>query len=469
MQIRTEELKVFLNKIGFSLLFFYLFIFCLPFFKRIEIESGYSYLDGRFIDYLTYLIYGSDLFFVLVLSFWIIEILLNKKRTVFIGDLKIFFSWIAIILFSCFSLFFAESISIGFYYILNLIWIFLIYLFVINKIRDFYSYFIFLNVFVFTIFLQGILAIAQFIKNGSIGFHLLGEQYLSPEIAGVAKTVVNGAKHIRPYGTFSHPNVLALFLLVAGLVALYLFFSFKEKKYRIYLSLVIAVLSVALFLTFSRIAWVAGLIFWGMYVVQENKKTRKQKNSGVEKQKNKRTKKQKIAFLLFCFFAFLAIIVYLAPAVWWRINPFLDTTWESFQIRWLVIEKSWILIKNHFFGIGIGNFVIEIAYLLTGYPVWMAEPPHNTFILILTEIGILGLVSFLSFLYFIGKNLDIRMHHGIVETRHGASLHGYVFALFIFLMFFDHYFWDLRQAQILLMVFVGVIVGYSFNRELQSL
>jgi len=452
MKHRIKEIKVLLEKMSCASLFFYLFVFCLPFFKRVEISSGYSYLDGRFIDYLTYSIYGFEILFVMALLFWAIEIIRYKKN-ILLGDVRIFFAWGVMFLFSLFSLFFAESVLIGFYYIFILLELILLYLFVINKINRADEHFLLLNVFLFSMFLQSVIAIFQFIKNGSLGFYLLGEQIISPEIDGVAKTLINGARHIRPYGTFSHPNVLALFLLIAGLIALYLFFKFTEKRYKIYLILAITVLTIALLLTFSRIAWLAGLIFWGGFIFQEIRKSIPRLYSGQGKQKI--NFKKILSYSLIFLIPLLIILIYLAPSIWLRINPFLDVTWESLNIRGAVLLKSFVLIKTHLLGVGIGNFTIEAAYLLTGYPVWMVEPAHNVFVLVLAEIGTLGLASFLAFLYFIVKSL-----------KHVSLFLKYVFALFVFLMFFDHYFWDIRQAQILLFLFFGVMAINSLKKEL---
>ena len=178
--------KISLANTSFSVLFFYLFVFCLPFLKRIEILTDFSYLDGRFIEYLTYVVYGFEVFFAAAFLLWISEIIRWKEK-VLLGDTKVFFSWVAIIAFSFLSLFFAESIFTSIYYILVLFWLFIIYLFVVNKIRTAAECSLLLNVFIFSMFLQSILAIAQFIKNGSVGLYLLGEQILSPSMTGVAK------------------------------------------------------------------------------------------------------------------------------------------------------------------------------------------------------------------------------------------------------------------------------------------
>ena len=146
----------------------------------------------------------------------------------------------------------------------------------------------------------------------------------------------------------------------------------------------------------------------------------------------------------------LALIIFFASALWWRIDPFLATTWESVTIRWTVFSKTFEMIRSHPFGIGAGSFIIQIAYLLSGYPLWMAEPVHNTYLMIFSEIGFLGFFTFSYLTYRIFvlfKKIPLFMK--LIFT-----------SIFIY-MFFDHSFWDIRQAQYLLIIFIALIVIYS--------
>ena len=60
---------------------------------------------------------------------------------------------------------------------------------------------------------EAVLAFAQFLNHGSIGgpLYLLGERLFSAQTPGIANASINGELILRPYGTFSHPNVLAGF------------------------------------------------------------------------------------------------------------------------------------------------------------------------------------------------------------------------------------------------------------------
>ena len=74
-------------------------------------------------------------------------------------------------------------------------------------------------------FIESLLAIAQFFNHGSINgfFYLLGERFFTAQTPGIANASINGELVLRSYGTFSHPNVLAGFLV---LVMSFLLFGF---------------------------------------------------------------------------------------------------------------------------------------------------------------------------------------------------------------------------------------------------
>jgi hypothetical protein len=67
---------------------------------------------------------------------------------------------------------------------------------------------------------ESLLAIAQMAKNGSLGgiFYWFGERAFDFNTIGIAQMSVLSEGMIRAYGTFSHPNSLAGFLLVSLLL-----------------------------------------------------------------------------------------------------------------------------------------------------------------------------------------------------------------------------------------------------------
>ena len=441
-----SKISHYINNSSVSVLLFGIFVFVLPFWRRMEFTTPKSFLDGRFIEYLTYSIFSFDVILTILLTIWFFGALLGKKRMKNF-NWKIMLSFFSIVFFSFISMLSANYRPISAYYIFSLLIMFVVIFFMFNSIKTKKDIFLVLNFFALSMFLQSLVAIFQFLKNQSIGLLFFGEQLISPELNGIAKTSINGVKHIRAYGTFSHPNILALFLLTSLIVIFYLIVNYKDRVYRLFLFVASFFISLAIFFTFSRIVWlltIGSIVFFSI-----------KKNSFFTEIKKKLKDKRFIYILAFLIIIFLLFIFYFYPSIWWRINPFSATTWQSFQDRFLVIKKSLILIREHpLFGIGIGNFVIEIAYLLTGYPVWMAEPVHNVFLLILTEIGIFGLTSFIFMLYYIYK-----------EAKGAPYFLKNISVVFLISMFFDHYFWDIRQAQYLLFIFIGFILVFNSIKE----
>jgi len=130
---------------------------------------------------------------------------------------------------------------------------------------------------------------------------------------------------------------------------------------------------------------------------------------------------------------------------------------------------------------------------------WQFQPVHNVFLLIWSELGIVGLGLFIYWLYsmFHVKQLtpspyqgegarradEVRVNLNKTGNREVATsdesilqnksnylsnnrLLRYFKAIllgFIFIMLFDHYFWDIQQGSIMLWMILGFIAGIKRN------
>ena len=92
---------------------------------------------------------------------------------------------------------------------------------------------------------------------------------------------------------------------------------------------------------------------------------------------------------------------------------------------------------------------------------WVFQPVHNIYLLIAAETGILGLASFLTFLFFIFK----KAWEKIKSLAGGERIYLYSFLFiaynFLFIGLFDHFLWDLQQGQLLFWMILGIIAGLS--------
>ena len=87
----------------------------------------------------------------------------------------------------------------------------------------------------------------------------------------------------------------------------------------------------------------------------------------------------------------------------------------------------------------------------TSIPAWKTgniQPVHNAYLLIISELGIVGFVIFLLFLislFFRKKSMEKR--EGNLYLTYNVL---YVILLsFLMISFFDHYFWDIKQGMII--------------------
>ncbi|MDP3957426.1 MAG: hypothetical protein Q8Q10_02905 [bacterium] len=185
----------------------------------------------------------------------------------------------------------------------------------------------------------------------------------------------------------------------------------------------------------------------------------------------------------------VGMIVFFVNLKFFIIQPFVE--------RLFYISSIKGLFKAYYFeGLGIGQYVFDMQHFFTEkLLLWQLQPIHNVFLLIFSETGLVGLGLFLWFLVVVflrnsknvprGTNIQLlvpkcstwnnspsinaKMFH--VEHCLSASLTGYVerdkvaitsylfrslLVGIILIMFFDHYFWDIQQGQLLLWIILGL-------------
>ena len=299
--------------------FFYLFLFSIPFQTRKVFLTQHSFYSGAFTEYATFFIYASDIFLILALFFWFIfgkykiaknyfsflscikvrdklrqkstaainYSLCTKHRTRYkIAKLrKIWLILFAFVIWLTINTIINNNyLEISAFQIIKFIELFLLLVYIYFNLINIKILLTSLFVISLTGFLQGLIAIYQFIFqhslfNSSILAKITGETAIGPQIPGIAKIVVDGEKIIRSYGTFPHSNVLGGFLIFSIIISIYLlsehkyallsrykldyiqFYNIKLKKSQVQLIvsslwiIVIFAQITALLFTFSRSAW----------------------------------------------------------------------------------------------------------------------------------------------------------------------------------------------------------------------
>ncbi len=318
------------------------------------------------------------------------------------------------------------------------------------------------------------IGILQFRTQGSVGFQRLGEPHLTLADPSIARAVVEEGRVIRAYGTFPHPNVLAAFLLM-GLIALYYFwFSVARESmvwslgespkkffrryapifwHSIFLGPALFVVLAGLALTFSRTAWAIALfisLFLISYFLFLSQYRRQ-------------------AFKLFVVLvtSSLLLVTVLFPFISHRFS--ISATEPSVVQRLIYNRIGWEIVKTHPFGVGIGNEVIYAVgqglYQKFGITKSLLhQPTHNIYLLMASEIGILGLAAFL---WFIGTLVISGLKHWESADRLPLVISYLLLVSLLLFGFIDHFVWDIPQGEIMFWLIVGMMlsVRHSTNKE----
>lgn len=381
-------------------------------------------------------LYFTDLLILAVLGLWFLRIIFKK------GELRFSnYDWflVGFIVISAISIKNPSNQALGFYQLIKLIEFSLLYFYVKSNLGHIFNLTTAFFVFLFSALFQTILAIFQYIKQADLGLRFLGETVLNPDLFNVAVFLVNGEKIMRPYGTTPHPNVLALVLFIA--VFIYYFFYIEKNKFS-HSKLGLAIYSFllfALFLTFSRIiifVWAIGASL--RWLIFNKKFGHIAENLSLKN----------LTIATFVVLIFFSVIFWPQVLARMKISP----QEEALSLRGFYNQIAFQ--EKPFFGVGLGNFVNWFKEINPDLAQNLYQPVHNIYLLIFSETGILGLVSFLLFLFFITKNY--------LRISFNRPFHYSLLIIFISVLFFglfDHFLFTIQQGRIILWLILGLIAA----------
>lgn len=561
-------------KTNLDIWFFYAFLLTFPLSIRKILFS--HPINGGFNEYTSIYIYLSDILLFLTLVFWMIR-LCNKScilsnrfltsslkkilrlvkkvpparnasqlnqncstpvrrggwntiKTFFVpilpmADRTILLIPVILVIWSIFSLIWAENKFIGIFKIVKLAELCLIFLYLKNVPRG--TFHKILGTIIGLGVLNSIIGIGQFLLQQSLGLTFLRESIISPNLPGVAKIIIGGEKYIRAYGLLPHPNVLGGLLLISITLTLYykLFHveqieskklittqsniprlshgmfhvehsfrggtildntnqdkcstwnikQWQPKNLIFWLILWIQILGIILTVSKSAILGLLVALFYLKNVPRgTNPKSEMFHAHAVEyncSTWNKQVDWIKDNLDRIRQFGLVALIsIMLAYLIHADLNSIL---FNSLRERLLYLNVSRGTILNHFWlGTGIGQYVVEIpnnfkmALLSHEY-----QPVHNIFLMIWSELGIIGLGIFIWLLlkmfhveHFISLFVPRGTNCTHTTDQNCSALEWNNFVVFqgvlaglIFIGLFDHYFWDIQQGQILLWIIFGLL------------
>ncbi len=384
---------------------FYLLILLLPTQLGKHFWPDWSMVNGLRIDYLSPTIYLTDLLILGILGLWGMEAL-SKIRKQKIKP-KIILAFTAIVLYLILSSLLVQNQPAAFYKLAKLTEFVLLGIYVAKNRFSLNTFRLLLSV---SIIYSSLLAMAQFLNQGSLGgiFWFLGERTFNAGTPGIAQAVWNGQLILRPYATFSHPNVLAGFLAVTLPVILW-----SKPKFW-WFTFILGTMT--LFLTVSRSAWLAfGLSLLSVGIIK---------------------KAQPIRLL-----GLLGLIGSLGGLVFFSQGESL-TLRQDLNLAAIKMIQSFPIL-----GIGPNNFLVKLPdFYEPKNLVRFFQPAHNLYLLIASEIGLIGLIGLICFLVLTYRRLLLTANYLLLTTLSAILVLG----------LFDHYFYTLQQGQLLFTIILGL-------------
>ena len=453
----------------------------------------FSVITGIRVDYLSPTLYTTDILIGILFLIWLVRVLVNpqydsvevskyaasSKEAGLYAKLtnasqgswlpdgavqernKQAFPWmetiigISIITFLIINVFSADRLGLSLYYLLKLFeFSFLIY-YLSKHIRLNFHLPIIALLTSISVFFQSFLAILQYLLQSSLNgwLYFLGERTFTGNTPGIANAAINGELLLRPYGTFSHPNVLAGYLLL-GLLLIACFLIPRTKGFiRVFGFLVLILGSIALMLTLSRVAialflgiLLISFIYW--FIKKRPKPT------------------MGIGLLIIAAIADLVLFIGGLAFLQTIVSRFSQTSFfeESFLQRTELIDSAIQIIQsNPILGVGLGHFIPTLAPLQEPLSLGLyMQPVHNIYLLAAAETGYVGLGIFL----FIIALTYRRLLFNISLTplfRPMYLILTLLLSIILLIGLFDHYFLTLQQGQLLF----AFILGLSWAKVLK--
>ncbi|KKR63225.1 MAG: hypothetical protein UU02_C0029G0003 [Candidatus Woesebacteria bacterium GW2011_GWA1_40_43] len=371
-----------------------LLIFLFPTQLAIHFWPNFAFVFGIRVDYLSPTIYLTDLLFISLFVPWII-----RKRIKVISDIKKY-KYLLLLLFGLivFNLFFSSVFYVSFIKWLKIIEFVALGYYVKNR-EDVFSIRNVSTTLFYSLIFFSFIGVLQFFRGRTLGniLYLLGERSF---------------------------NSFAGFL---GASLIFLHFNYL-KNINIYRFFGLLIILSAFVLTFSSSAFV-GLFFCLVlyFVFKKHILSIKGFNLLI------------ILFFLLSFYFSVFSGSILGSKITLPQN--FSERLELADVAGKIFSGSWTT------GVGLNNFIVSgIFYANTSFGVWLLQPVHNIYLLLITEIGILGtlLLYYFISLCFV-KNIKTKNTWGIL-----------IIFFILTTGLFDHYWFTIQQNMLLLSLFLGI-------------
>jgi len=395
--------------------FLFLFILFIPTQLGKHFWPEWSYVWGIRVDYLSPVLYFLDLLWL----GWFGLRTLNGKKI----EVKFTFSLFLFLLFVVINILMAQNqiLSIYKWFRIGQLVLTLIYFrFEREKIEKYL-----VKIIPIWVILESLLGLVQVLIGSSVNgwMYFLGERRFAYATLGVAQISIMGQGMVRAYGTFSHPNSLAGFLLVV----LIFWFSKKKEVNRIFWWVTAWFSVMGVVISGSRIVWLLTLLMFLFMTYRQSRNKKKVLGLGI---------------ILVGIFLVLAAMI----SVNYRSSDFLggwdkESLNKRISLNMSAIRMIW---EKPLFGVGLGNFVAKLPEVQKNDSYFWLQPVHNIGLLAISEVGLLGLIW-----VFLGLS-------GLIRTK--ITLNQKLIWVAILLTgMFDHYWLTLPQNTWLLLIMTALL------------
>lgn len=305
---------------------------------------------------------------------------------------------------------------------------------------------------------QAVIAWAQFMGQRVMASTFLGVAEHAPWVLGQSVVIIHGQRILRAYGLLPHPNMLAGILAVSLMLVVYRFIrnewldeAIRSQALRQKLEVLFLLLFSTLLITFSRSALVSVVVVafgWFAYAFA----------TGRLLQIRGLGRLSLLGLILFVVFTGIA------GNIWLERFGVVTISGEQRRLealstseRLLSFHEAEVVLKPQTIGIGLGlgNFVPSLAKAIPHQPSYAYQPMHAVPAMALLEIGILGVVFLVWFLYSLLPKGMFRQGARDILQLYPLSL----VAMLLVIGLFDHYLWTSYFGQSLWWVVFGLAVS----------
>jgi O-antigen ligase len=357
----------------------YLFIFLLPWQTRLIVKEGF--LNGGHWEWGTISFYALDFVFLFLFLLFCSKVIFKRKEEKCHLPHKIFFLIVLFLVFSLIGVLMAENKEIAFYCWLRLLEGAAFFVFIqkidFSIVKAGWS-------FVFSGLIQIGLAIHQLITQHVFSSKWLGMAAQDSSQLGTSVVESAEGRMLRLYGSFSHPNIFAGFLIFLIFILFILYFSNKKSWQRIIILFTASMATITLYFTYSRAAWIVLVLSSIFLMILILKRA-----------------PQNFRNPFFEFFGLILVIFIMFSGL--SIRDFITRAGGSGRLEVMSTQERVVnfgraeeVIKENFIlGSGLGNYTQKVFDKYPNLNSWEYQPVANIYLLILAELGFIGLILFL--------------------------------------------------------------------------